>query len=653
MSLWSYTVGAEPLLTTPLSIDAIAQHPAVQGLVIAPDGKHMAGLVGSPNHKWPVISIWDIDNLSGTAVWIPSTTMRPLAVSFLGNDRLLFFADQPFDAPPTRSFTVQAIVTDLQGRSFTQPFASKGTLSDTAKEIEKYGINFTIIQAGSLQNPDRYLVLRANVALGTTEVLALDTKSMTIERVARAADDESFVVADKRDGQLMVKERLRSADDGFRVVREVRNRSTGAWEEHPELGYSARQRVSITPLGFFEADPNKLYVSTNRDSNFAQIRIYDVGSKTWDREAAFSSSQADISDVMGEYDDDRKQVVGPLAYTSDGPAKQTVFLDDYWSPIQRGLEKQFPGRRVLVTSRNKSLGRALVEVSGPRHPPEFYILLNGKELKLVGRSSAAIARAPLGDTKFVSFKARDGIVIPAFLTTPPGYAKERHGRIPLVVLPHGGPWMRNFLDWDPSAWPQFLATRGYAVLQPQYRGSTGWGMALWKAGDAQWGQKMSDDNDDGALWLVGEGIADSQKLAILGYSYGGFAAMAATVRDNTPYRCAISGAGVSDLQRLGNLWGSSRVAREVQGWTVQGMNPLANVGKAKIPIMLFHGDRDTQAETRHSRDFYSAMKSAGKDVEYHEIKDMWHQLPWWPEWHRETLGLIENYLAGPKCFGAK
>jgi dipeptidyl aminopeptidase/acylaminoacyl peptidase len=178
-------------------------------------------------------------------------------------------------------------------------------------------------------------------------------------------------------------------------------------------------------------------------------------------------------------------------------------------------------------------------------------------------------------------------------------------------------------------------------------------MALWKAGDQQWGLKMQDDKDDGAAWLVAEGIADPQRMAIFGYSYGGFAAIAASVRPNSPYRCAIAGAGVADLGRLANLWGANRVARENQGWTVTGMDPIRNVASANIPILLYHGDRDRQADTYHSRDFYSAMKSAGKDVTYVEIKDMWHQLPWWPEWHRQSLNLIESYLAGPKCFGAK
>ncbi len=118
---------AEPLQTTPLSIEAIAQLPAVEGLVLSPDGKHLAGLVGTPKYKWPVISIWDVDNLAKPPVWIPSTNMRPVAVTFLGNERLMFFADQPLTMDGVKSKTSQAFVTDLEGKSFQQPFATRGT----------------------------------------------------------------------------------------------------------------------------------------------------------------------------------------------------------------------------------------------------------------------------------------------------------------------------------------------------------------------------------------------------------------------------------------------------------------------------------------------------------------------------------------------
>jgi dipeptidyl aminopeptidase/acylaminoacyl peptidase len=653
ISLQAMTVVAvaEPLQTSPLPIEAIAEHAAISGVVLSPDGKHIAGLVRSPQQKWPVISIWDVENLSKPAIWIPSTTMRPRGVAFLGNEHVLFFADQPFTYGSLRTFTVQAIVTDLEGKKFEQPFATKGALSGTAQEVERFGVNFAIFQDGNIKDRDRYLISRSNIDGGSVEMLALDTKTMQAERIARSASDENFILADIRDGQLMVKESLRSTGDGWLVVRQIRNRTSGTWEEHPELGYLAKQRYSIDPLGFFDADPNKLYVASNKNSNFQQIKVYDIASKTWEAEPAFASPEYDLVNAGVERDTD--VLNGPRSYTIEGPDRKVVYVDDYWSAIQRSLDNQFRGNSVAISGTNKKLGRAIVTVSGSRLPPVYYLLMNGKELKLIAKSRPTMNSAAFGETKFVTYKARDGLTIPGLLTLPAGYDKTRHGRIPLIVLPHGGPWARDYLGWDSSGWPQFLSTRGYGVLQPQYRGSQGWGMALWKAGDKEWGQKMSDDNDDGAAWLVSEGIADPKRLAIFGYSYGGFAAIAASVRPNSPFKCAIAGAGVADLQRLGNLWGANRVQREVQGWTVKGMDPMDNVANANIPIMLYHGDRDTQAETRHSRDFVSAMRSAGKDVEYHEIEDMWHQLPWWPQWHRETLGYIENYLAGPKCFGAK
>jgi acetyl esterase/lipase len=648
----SVAQAAEPLQTSPLPIEAIAQLPAMQSVVLSPDGKHMAALVSSPKHRWPVVSIWEVDNLSKPPVWVPSERMRPRNVQFLGNQYVIFFVDQPLTYGARKDFTRQAVITDIEGRSFPEPFAAKGTLSDLAKEVERFAINFGVFLDGSLDSPNRYLIVRENLELSTSEILAVDTTTMKAERVARAASSEGFLLADARDGQIMIKQGIRSTGDGWLIYRTIRNRQTGSWEEHPELGYLIKNRSTIEPLGFPEPDPNKLYVSTNRNTNFAQIRVYDIASRTWESEPAFASPDADITNISTMVDPETKKVIGVGSYTIAGPTPREVFVDGPWAAVQRTLEAKFPGMSVAFGDRRLKTGRAIISVSSPSQPPAYF-LLDGKDLKPLGKRHPAINPATLGKAKFVTFKARDGLTIPAFVTLPPGYDKARHGAIPLVVHPHGGPWGRDSLVWDQSGWTQFLATRGYAVIQPQFRGSTNWGMDLWKAGDKFWGTKMQDDKDDAAAYMVAEGIADPKRMAIFGYSYGGFAAIAASVRPNSPYQCAISGAGVSDLQRIKTEWGDNRIQRELQGWTVDGMDPLRNVDKANIPILLYHGDRDRQADTLHSRDFYSAMKSAGKDVEYHEIKDMWHQLPWWPEWHRESLGLIENYLAGPKCFGNK
>src|SRR5690606_20263186 len=131
---------------------------------------------------------------------------------------------------------------------------------------------------------------------------------------------------------------------------------------------------------------------------------------------------------------------------------------------------------------------------------------------------------------------------------------------------------------------------------------------LWLAGDAEWGQKMQDDKDDGAAWMVEQGIADPDQLAIFGYSYGGFAAAAAAVRPESPYQCAISGAPVTDLGRLSTSWGDSRLARILQGHTVKGMDPMRHTEQANIPILLYVGDRDVRTPALHARNFYNAVR---------------------------------------------
>ena len=260
----------------------------------------------------------------------------------------------------------------------------------------------------------------------------------------------------------------------------------------------------------------------------------------------------------------------------------------------------------------------------------------------MGRERPDVNPESIGEQRWVTYKARDGLLIPAILDLPAGWSKDK-GPLPTVIHPHGDPWARDFGGWDGSGWVPFLTSRGYAVLRPQYRGSTGLGRKLWMAGDAEWGQKMQDDKDDGAQWLVEQGIARKDSLVIFGYSYGGFAAAAATVRPGGPYRCAIAGAPVTDLAKLSIGWSDNRVQRALQGKTVKGMDPLKNADKANIPILLYVGDRDVRTPAFHAKDFYQAVK--GKvNAKFHLIPDMPHSLPWYPRHHTQTLGLIEAFL---------
>jgi dipeptidyl aminopeptidase/acylaminoacyl peptidase len=208
------------------------------------------------------------------------------------------------------------------------------------------------------------------------------------------------------------------------------------------------------------------------------------------------------------------------------------------------------------------------------------------------------------------------------------------------------------MDFDISYWPQMFATRGFAVLLPNYRGSTDLGKALWKGGDNQWGAIMQDDKDDGAKWLVDQGIADPTRMMMYGYSYGGFAAAAAAARSGGRseglWQCAISGAPAIDLQRIATDWGTNRIQRVNQGVTVGGWDPMTHLDQVKIPWLIFHGDYDRQADTIHSRTAAARMRQVNPNANfrYVEIPRMSHTLgEMTPEHRTQFLNLILDWTA--------
>jgi dipeptidyl aminopeptidase/acylaminoacyl peptidase len=271
------------------------------------------------------------------------------------------------------------------------------------------------------------------------------------------------------------------------------------------------------------------------------------------------------------------------------------------------------------------------------------MLSNGK-LMLLGKSRPQIDPSTLGETRLIEYTARDGMIIPAFLTTPPKSVYGA-GPFPAIVLPHGGPWARDNLDWDFSGWTQYFASRGYVVIQPQFRGSEGWGQKLWRAGDGEWGQKMQDDDDDAAKWLIANKFAAPDRIALHGYSYGGYTAFAGAVRPNGLYQCTIAGAGVAELANFKRLTFENRFQREFQNPTIAGLDPLSHAAQVSVPMLIYHGDRDQTVPIKESRNFSAALKAAGKPYKYIELPDMGHQFIFWsPDNQRQVLDAIDAYL---------
>jgi dipeptidyl aminopeptidase/acylaminoacyl peptidase len=227
-------------------------------------------------------------------------------------------------------------------------------------------------------------------------------------------------------------------------------------------------------------------------------------------------------------------------------------------------------------------------------------------------------------------------------------------KLPLIILPHGGPYdIRDTLGFDPEV--QFLANRGYAVLQPNYRGSGSYGEKFYKSGEGQIGRKMQDDLDDGMDWLVKEGIADAKRVCLVGGSYGGYAALWGATRNPERYRCAASFAGVSDYKRQvrysSQFFYSSRYRKKwqqkVQGekdFDLDTVSPLKQIDKLNVPVLLAHGDEDTRVPYKQSALYAAALQKAGKPHEFYTYRGEGHGFSS-PENLQSWLERLDTFLA--------
>jgi len=336
-------------------------------------------------------------------------------------------------------------------------------------------------------------------------------------------------------------------------------------------------------------------------------------------------------------------------------AEVTQWLDPQMQALQEWADKRLPDtvNRLSVPYRAETPW-VLLETFSDRQPAVSYAL-NSETRQLInlGQERSAIRPAQMGTMDFVRFKARDGLEIPAYLTVPAGEIKKN---LPLVVLVHGGPYVRG-ATWGWNAEVQFLASRGHAVLQPEFRGSTGFGDKHFRAGWKQWGLGMQNDVADAVRWAIAQGIADPQRVCIAGASYGGYAALMGLVNDPELYRCAINWVGVTDIQMMFDV-GWSDIS---DTWKAYGMpllvgdpqadaaqfkatSPLQQAARIQRPLLMAYGAWDVRVPVVHGERLRDALKAHNKDVEWvvypsegHGWQDVKTQVDFWAR--------VEKFLA--------
>ncbi|HWA00530.1 MAG TPA: prolyl oligopeptidase family serine peptidase [Caulobacterales bacterium] len=628
---------------TPIPLEAMIREPALSQMRLSPDGAHLAAITSLDGVERS-ISIWRTDALDRAPVrfGVGGAAARNKVffsrIEWVAPDRLLVIMQQPVTVGAGiegRTYTALARIVNLDGSQWVEPLAEGGPRTDLERYVDKF-LNIDLID--QLPRDPRH-ILMAQATLDATFIYKVDVYTGRGERVAQLADNEAPVDVVDRDGNFRVKEFADFRGGQWVIGHTVFDTSSNSWVEQPALTYEARERRNLTVLAFDPNDPDLLIVRDDQGQNFAYIRSYSISRRAF-VETMFQHREYDAGNVLIDHVGTEPTRIIGFTYLAD--TETPYYTDSGFRSLDEGLRRQLGGLNVIISGKNGEYRIVVAESS--RQPPAYFLLRNDSQLIPLGVSTPGIPTAQLAPTQLVYYQARDGLRIPAFLTLPFGW-REGDAPLPVIVQPHGGPWSRNDSSWGGGDIPyaQYFASRGFAVLQPQFRGSTGWGGQLWRAGDKQWGMAMQDDKDDGLQWLVDRRIADPHRALIYGFSYGGFAAMAATVRPNSPYRCAISGAGVASLQRIGTLWRENRIQRQLQGVTVDGMDPLQHASEANIPILIYHGDRDQTASIWHSQQFDAALRAAGKPHTFTTIPDMPHGALN-PEMRRAELTLIENYI---------
>jgi dipeptidyl aminopeptidase/acylaminoacyl peptidase len=371
-------------------------------------------------------------------------------------------------------------------------------------------------------------------------------------------------------------------------------------------------------LPFGRHEDGRLYVASNHDADTTGLFLFDPVNQSFD-ELLFRHPFVDIGGLV--YSAGGGTVVG-VHYTEDQP--DIHYFDAGYSTARTQLQMQLERTDVRFVSVAPKAGRSLVEAGGPSDPGGLYLYEHEtRQLTEFGRLHPELDIFDVGGLFNVTLTARDGLNLPGYITLPHGREPGDAGApLPFIILVHGGPAARDLARFDARV--QFLTSRGYGVLQVNFRGSRGLGRTLQAAGQGQWGAGMQDDVDDAAEWLTAEGLADPERIGVMGASYGGYAALMAAARNNDRFAAAISINGVTDLngmiQHSQRFFGLERRLREeLEGVDLRAMSPANSAADIEIPVFLAHATYDSIVPYSQMETFRRRFGRQGEDAVFVEL----------------------------------
>lgn len=392
--------------------------------------------------------------------------------------------------------------------------------------------------------------------------------------------------------------------------------------------YSCNVFESCGPVRYHKDGVRTYFLTNKGDVDLIRLELFNPTTGKEELVESDPLKRVDFGDASFS------EVTDELISTSYDDEHQRIYWKDKnYEADYKLLEKQLPGKEIGFGSTTKDERLAIVAAHSDTDPGATYLFdRNTKKLTLQYRIREKLNRDYLAPMKAVKYPSSDGLEIPAYLTLPKGVEPKN---LPVIMFPHGGPWARD--SWGYSSFAQFLANRGYAVLQPNFRGSTGYGKKFLDAGNKEWGQKMQDDVTWGAKYLVAQGIADPKRVGIMGGSYGGYATLAGVTFTPDTYAAAVSIVGPSNLitllESIPPYWEQIRklfYERMGDPNTPEGkaqldrQSPLNSAAKIKTPLLVVQGANDPRVNKRESDQIVIALRDRGFPVEYLVAPDEGH-----------------------------
>ena len=468
-------------------------------------------------------------------------------------------------------------------------------------------------------------------------------KVLVVDDLDNISDQEILIGMNKRDKKVFDLYRLNVSTGQIHLVEENTGNITGWITDHEGKLRATRTtdglndsiyyreteqepfkkiitvdfKTHFQPL-FFTFDNKNLYVSHDLDRDKTAISVFDPREKRFLSEL-YSHPEVDLGSLR--YSKKRK-VLTKITYTTWKPKYH--FLDPVSKKLFKKLKALFPHREIVITSLNREEDRLVLYSYSDRDPGTYWLYdTKQKNLSKIASTRPWLKVEQLAEMKPLKYKARDGLIIPAYLTLPKGAKKNQP--LPVVVLPHGGPWWRDVWGYDKDV--QFLANRGYAVFQMNFRGSTGYGKKFWQASFKQWGRAMQDDITDGVWYLIKKGLADPKKIAIYGGSYGGYAVLAGLAFTPNLYACGVDYVGISNLFTFFNTippyWkkGLEKAYEKIghpqkDKELLQAASPMFHVDKIKSPLFVVQGANDPRVKKSESDQIVQALEDRGVPVPY-------------------------------------